>query len=305
MRRLALLTAVAMSAALVAWPALAQQGQPGSRQSQPAGGGTQASQHHLITIDFAGGTLAELVRAMKAASPDRPVNILYSTEAANIPIPPFEVAQADLNSTLRSLAYTSAGSPATLGAGRTVRWDIHPVGEGVYAVQIDNSPQYISTPRGQMLAGQSDRMTVVHAITELTTGAQAMSADAVLSAIQAALSIEEAAQEPKIRYHEETGLIFARVSHAQSAIIEQTLVNLGRSAEARQRDSQRSKVQQILEMTGSQTTDELISRVNTADGLRHRVLELQRTVSELRNHIIELQAALDRRDVEERDGGGD
>ncbi|OAB63586.1 hypothetical protein AY599_11480 [Leptolyngbya valderiana BDU 20041] len=311
MRRIAALTAVALLVTAHAQPVLAQRTQSETQRTQPQTQRSQASsdarpaaQPHLITIDFEGGTLADLVDALKAASPQRPVNILYSTEAANIPIPPFEVADAELRSTLQSLAYTSAGSPTTLSAGRTVRWEIAPVGDGVYAVTLDNSPQYISTPRGQMLVGQSDRITAVHSITELTTGGGAMSADAVLSAIQAALSIAGAAEEAEIRYHEETGLVFARVTHDQGGVIEQTLVNLRRSMEARLRGESKSQVENIYQMTGVKNTGELVMRIQEADEMRNRVLELQRTIAELQTHIINLQAELDRRRADERDRGG-
>ncbi|MEQ9094999.1 MAG: hypothetical protein RIE32_01910 [Phycisphaerales bacterium] len=311
MRRIAALTAAALLVTAHAQPVLAQRTQsetqrtqPQTQRSQASSGARPAEQPHLITIDFEGGTLADLVDALKAASPQRPVNILYSSEAANIPIPPFEVADAELRSTLQSLAYTSAGSPTTLSAGRTVRWEIAPVGDGVYAVTLDNSPQYISTPRGQMLVGQSDRITAVHSITELTTGGGAMSADAVLSAIQAALSIAGAAEEAEIRYHEETGLVFARVTHDQGGVIEQTLVNLRRSMEARLRGESKSQVENIYQMTGVKNTGELVKRIQEADEMRNRVLELQRTIAELQTHIINLQAELDRRRADERDRGG-
>lgn len=311
MRRIAALTAAALLVTAHAQPVLAQRTQSETQRTQPQTQRSQASsdarpaaQPHLITIDFEGGTLADLVDALKAASPQRPVNILYSTEAANIPIPPFEVADAELRSTLQSLAYTSAGSPTTLSAGRTVRWEIAPVGDGVYAVTLDNSPQYISTPRGQMLVGQSDRITAVHSITELTTGGGAMSADAVLSAIQAALSIAGAGEEAEIRYHEETGLVFARVTHDQGGVIEQTLVNLRRSMEARLRGESKSQVENIYQMTGVKNTGELVMRIQEADEMRNRVLELQRTIAELQTHIINLQAELDRRRADERDRGG-
>ncbi|MFI4917785.1 MAG: hypothetical protein ACIAS6_14930 [Phycisphaerales bacterium JB060] len=301
MRRIAALTAAALLVTTHAQPVLAQRTQsetqrtqPQTQRSQASSGARPAEQPHLITIDFEGGTLADLVDALKAASPQRPVNILYSSEAANIPIPPFEVADAELRSTLQSLAYTSAGSPTTLSAGRTVRWEIAPVGDGVYAVTLDNTPQYISTPRGRMLVGQTDRITAVHSITELTTGAGAMSADDVLSAIQAALEIQGADQDTKIRYHEETGLVFARVTHDQGGVIEQTLKNLERSMEARSERERREPLAQTLEMVGAKDVMDLISKVNRADSLRNQVLELQRINAEQQTRIIELQDELAR-----------
>ena len=306
MRPIAILTAAALAAATLGAPVLAQQGQPQTRRSQTTPAGSQsAAQPHLITIDFKGGTLEQLVDALKEASPVRPVNIIYSAEAADIAIPPFEVADADLGSTLQSLAYSSAGSPVTLGAGRMVRWQIHLVGDGVYAVQFDNTPQYISTPRGQMLMGQSLHSTAVHTITELTTGTGAMSADDVLSAIQAALAIEGADDETKIRYHEETGLIFARVTRDQGSVIEQTLSNLRASRQSREERERRDPLESTLAMVGAKDVTDLIAKVNRADGMRQRVLELQRINAEQQNRIIELQDQLaqHKRLLSEREGG--
>ncbi len=276
MRPIAILTAAALIAATLAVPVLAQQGQPENRRTQMLPPGNQSAQQpHLISLDFAGGTLDDLVDALKAASPVRPVNIIYSTEAAEIEIPPFEVADAELGSTLQSLAYSSAGSPVTLGAGRMVRWQIHMVGDGVYAVQFDNTPQYISTPRGQMLLGQSLHSTVVHSITELTTGSGAMSADDVLSAIQAALAIEGADDETKISFHEETGLIFARVTPDQGSVIEQTLLNLRRSVEATQRGMREASDREAKEVHTQNLQSQVVMLTAQNKKLQSRIAHLE------------------------------
>ncbi|MFI4881520.1 MAG: hypothetical protein ACIAQU_02920 [Phycisphaerales bacterium JB064] len=285
MRRFALLATSALIITMLTPPTLAQQAPPERQRTILR---EQGEQPHLITIDFKGGTLEDMVAALKAASPDRPVNILYSVEAANIPVPPFEVSSADLRSTLQSLAYTSAGSPTTLSAGRTVRWDINSVGDGVYAVTLDNSPQYISTPRGQMLVGQSDRSTAVHSIAELIAGPGALSADDVLSALQAALAMEEG-DEVKLAYHEGTGLVFARVTREQAGVIESTILNLRVSRESRQERELRDPLQSTLEFVGATDVNDLIAKVNRADNLRNQVLQLQRINADQQNRIIELQ----------------
>lgn len=297
MRPIAILTAAALVAATLAAPVLAQQGQPQTRRTQaPPSGGQSAEQPHLITIDFEGGTLEQLVDALKAASDERPVNIIYSTEAANIPIPPFEVRDADLYSTLQSLSVASSGSPTALEDGRMVSWEIGRVGDGVYSVYLSAQPQFGQQGRMPSPPRQTHTAvhTAVHSITELTTGTGAMSADDVLSAVQAALAIEGADDETKIRYHEATGLVFARVTPAQGNVIEQTLMSLRLSMQARERGEARSQLQQVLDVTNSESATELAKKANSVDNLRRQVLELQRINAEQQTRIIELQDELAR-----------
>ena len=297
MRLKHLVAATVLASTVLAFPAFGQEGQPAGSTMRQA---QLTPQPHIITIDFDGGTLAKLVDELKSASSHRPVNVIYSSEAADISVPPFEVRDAELYSTLQSLSYASSGSPMKLDDGRIVSWDIARVGDGVYSVYLEERLRQGSP--GTQQFGPPHRYTVVHAITELISGANAMQADQVLSALQAALAMEDGG-EVKLAYHEDTGLIFARVTSDQGSVIEQTLMHLERSMHARQRGKSNSQMQRVLEMTDAKTAEELVERVRSTNDLRARVVDLQRTIAELQDHIIRLQAELDRRDAVERDRG--
>lgn len=215
----------------LAVPATAQQDAASVRRGQPsAQAASPDPQTHLISIDFKGGTLAELVSALKVASPDRPVNIIYSAEAGQFPIPPFEVADADLYSTLQSLSFTSSGSPAALVFGRLMSWEISRVGEGVLAVQLSSNQRPVTDSRGRQVqvGGPANRFTTIQTIAELTIGETAMSADDVLSALQAALAMQ-GGEEVNLAYHQATGLVFASVNGDQGQVIENTIMMLRQS----------------------------------------------------------------------------
>ncbi|MCW5756582.1 MAG: hypothetical protein KIT54_05025 [Phycisphaeraceae bacterium] len=240
----------------VAVPAIAQQDAASVRRGQPiAQTASPDPQTHPISINFKGGTLAELVAALKAASPDRPVNIIYSAEAGQIPIPPFEVTDADLYSTLQSLSYTSSGSPVTLDFGRLVSWQISRVDYGVFSIQLSSNPRPVFDSRGRQVqaGGPVNRYTTIQTIAELTIGGTAMSADDVLSALQAALAMQ-GGEEVKLAYHEATGLVFASVTGEQGQVIENTIMMLRQSYRewrdhARQQQQNTDTGKQIKELS--------------------------------------------------------
>lgn len=289
---------VALAVLAVAAPSIAQEdpGSPRVLNRDPI----------IVKLEFGGGSLESFVKALRKAASDNPMNIVFSPEAASLPVAPITLQQVDTYTALRSVSELMKVTPMLGEDRRSIALDIGRIagnGAPVYSIEVYDArqQQQMRTHRSGAIVPAAELHTAVHSITELTTGSGAMSADDVLSAIQAALAIEGPDDETKIRYHEETGLIFARVTPDQGSVIELTLMNLERSQHARQRSDSKSEAETIYQMTGTRNVDELVTRVRSADGLRGRVLELQQTIAELQTHIINLQGELDRR----RDGDGE
>lgn len=280
---------------------------PAPSLAQMSGGGSVVSvDSKLISVEFKGGSLADFIAQLREAAGGMPVNILYPPEFAGLQLPPMQLEQVLLDSALRVASTLSESRPAMMPDGRKASWEVDRQGGGpgapvyvihVWAEELDESPEVVPDKK------QQPRFTAVHSITELTTGSGRMSADDVLSAIQAALAIEGEGGDTEIRFHEQTGLVFARVTPSQGSVIEQTLDNLDRSMRARQHGESQSEIESIYKATGTSSTAEVIMRVRAADDMRTRVLELQRTIAELQTHIINLEAELARRDKAKREGG--
>lgn len=228
--------AVALAVLAVTTPTIAQPetAEGGDRIPRPIN-----SDPLIDELDFPGGTVEGFVKVLRDAAGDQPVNIVYPPEGAALNVPAVNLRGVDVYTALRSASDRSTRTETHLDDGRVFTWSVTKIdGEAspVYTIYVrDESPPHL---RFGNQVRQPKRNTAVHAITELTTGTGAMSADDVLSAIQAALAIEGADDETKIRYHEETGLIFARVTPDQGSVIEQTLMNLRLSVQARRQQDQ-------------------------------------------------------------------
>lgn len=263
--------AVALAVLAFAAPTVAQE-EPGSRRGSNG-------DPIIADLDFGGGSLEAFVRALRKAAGDSPVNIVYGPEAAGIPVPPIDLQHVDAFMALRSVSQASSSLVTRDPQLVPFIWNVDRIsGDGtpVYTIQVHELSRGRASGPGSVPAAQLH--TAVHSITELTTGSGAMSADDVLSAIQAALAIEGADDETKIRFHEETGLIFARVTDDQGGVIEQTLVNLRRSVEATRKS--------ILEASDREAKEA------HAQNLQTQVVLLSSQNSKLKSRIAHLETLL-------------
>lgn len=267
MRPIAILTAAALAAATLAAPVLAQQGQPETQEAASA----LKSEPHLITVDFGGGTLAEYIDTLREVTSDRVVNFIVPREVRDLPVSAIELRDVDVYTALR----VAVPAEAPHVDGRVINWRPNRVpGQGapVYAIDYSIQPLFQQSARSQATPSQH---TAVHSITELTTGTGAMSADDVLSAIQAALAIEGADDETKILYHEETGLIFARVTPDQGNVIEQTLVNLQLSVQATRRSILEASDREAKEVRTQNLQSQVVMLSSQNTKLKSRIAHLE------------------------------
>lgn len=290
MRVKQLLTIAATTAAVLASPVLGQDGQPETPRDGDyafAQTATSGKDPHIIQFEFGGGTVKEFISALRKAAGDQPLNIMLDEDVVGLPVPALSLREIDAYTVLRTVQ-RNMSNPIRLDDGSL--WILtmdRIVGEGAPVYQIKGGDVSRVLDRSTVRPNPQ-RTTIVETITELITGTGAMTADEVLSALQAALAMEEG-DEVKLAYHEGTGLVFARVTDEQARVIGSTILNLRVSRESRQERELRDPLESALSMVGARDVNDLVSKVNRADALRNQVLELQRINADQQYRIIELQ----------------
>ena len=280
-----LVTAAALS---LATPSLARQADGGQ--------GGQRSVEQLISINFDGGSLSEYVDALRTASADIPVNILFPPEFARLSLPPIQLEQINLYNALEIAAGLSQNRPSLMPDGREASWDVEIAGGGpgapvflisAWAYELDEEPNEDEQEE------YFDRFTMVQSLAGLITGEHALGADAVLSSIQIALEMADQG-DADLRFHEDTGLLFAQVTEKQHDAIEETVVRLMESASHMRRVHSRSEFSEFLELLQVESKEDAFQAVTEAREMANQVRMKQAQVADMRRAIESEQLARDR-----------
>ncbi|MBX3359339.1 MAG: hypothetical protein KF745_13040 [Phycisphaeraceae bacterium] len=205
-------------------PAAAQQGQPArggnANRVEPA---TRAAEM-VISLKFPGGTLSEYVKAIQAAAPGN-VNIMVSSDAASMMVPPTEMKGVAVSSALEVLPMMARAEGRTAYV-QTVGDVV--AGTGVYSVA--SKPNFIPQPMPQSPFPAPGPETAVFSVRELTNPVMDRGAgpgvpiESVLTAIDAAAQLAGAeAEQPQIRYHKDSGVLIVRALPQQLTTIKSIL----------------------------------------------------------------------------------
>ncbi len=275
----ALMTATTMS--VVSPPAMAQGGASGGASSG------LSEDRRFITLEFAGGPLDAFVRQIRKSAGESPVNILYPPEFSDLQLPAMTFEQVEVSTALRVAAGLSASRTLRMPDGREAWWEVSPVGGGrgapvflisVYAEELDEEHDEHEHEE------YYERFTMVHSLAGLIAGEHALGADAVLSSIEIALEMVDQG-DTDLRFHEDTGLLFARVTEDQHHAMEQTVGRLMESASDFRRANAQSELERFLKRLGFESTDAaLISiqqgreAVESAERMRREVSDMERSV---------------------------
>lgn len=290
MRLTQLLTAMTLMTALAVPLTLAQPGPPEAqtREIRPSLG---FDDPQIGDLEFPGGTVEEFVMALRKAAGDQPVNIVYDAQAAKLSVPSVSLREVDAYTALRSACEPASRTLTHFDDGRIFSWTVTKIAgdaSSVYTIHArDVSPPQF---RPGYQAPQPHRSTAIHTITELITGPGAMTADDVLSALQAALAMEDG-NEVKLAYHEGTGLVFARVTAEQGRVIESAILNLRVSRDARQRSEDHNVADALLRRLNVANIDEAIANMNRIEHLRQENIQLKEQIGKLSEQIVALRAA--------------
>lgn len=280
----ALIAAMAMS--VVSPPALAQSG----------GRGGVSDDSSFITLEFSGGSLDAFIRQLRKSAGESPVNILYPPEFSDLQLPAMEFEQVDLATALRVAAGLSESRPMLMPDGREAMWEVSPVGGGggapvflisVYADEFDEEHDEHEHEEDH------DRFTMVLSLAGLIAGEHALGADAVLSSIEIALDLVEQG-DADLRFHEETGLLFGRVTEDQHLAVEETVGRLTESASHMRRAHSRSEISEFLSALQVESRDAALQIVSEAREMDDRMRMQQAQMADMRRAIETENIARDR-----------
>jgi hypothetical protein len=278
-----LLAAVATAATLALTnptPTLAQEGGMGS---------VARSERELISVDFKGGSLADFIAQIRQAAGPMPVNIIYPPEFAELRLPPMQFEQVYLDSALEIAAYISEYRTISMPDGREAGWEVEqlPGGRGTSVFVINAWAEDIPQEHehdDEEHEEHFERATIVQSLAGLIAGEHAMSADAVLSSIQIALDMVEQG-DADLRFHEDTGLLFARVTGDQHDALEQTVHRLRESAGDMRRANTQSAFERFFEQIGAGSQEDAIRMINEARAAREKAERTEREKAELQRTI--------------------
>jgi len=198
---------------------------PMALTAQEAGGPAgptrrRAPEPVVVSFTFDGGTLKEFVAAVRKDQPK--ANIVLATRANSAVIPPMILRDAGVEQALE-------GACMAAEADFQVRVkEFRGAGQPVYSIYAYAQP----SPAGVTMVGPKpgDLHQRVLTLNDLTaqraSGMPSMKVETVLSALDLAMADEN--KPPRIRYHEDAGLLLVRGTYEQIEVIEQIIVTLSR-----------------------------------------------------------------------------
>lgn len=274
MRPLAILTAAAIMTATLATPSF----------TQAETAIQERSEQFLVSIDFEGGSLASFVSGLREAAGDMPVNILFQPEFAELQLPPIELEKVDIYSALRVVSSMSEVRPAEMPDGREATWEVQPLGStGAPVFMISVWAEEI-IDEDQEPERYYKRFTMVHSLAGLIAGEHSLGADAVLSSIEIALEMVDQG-DADLRFHEDTGLLFARVTEAQHLAIEQTVGRLTESAADFRRANAQSELDRFLKRLGVESAEGALLKITQGR-------EAEKSAEQMRQELSDMERSL-------------
>jgi type II secretory pathway component GspD/PulD (secretin) len=221
---------------LAAPPLMAVQPQGAAGGAGPGGAESQTRQDGKVglSLQFRGGTLAEYVRAVEQAGRGpEPVNIVVSGPAEQVRLAPIAVREVDVATALRLAVNMSRTQEGILVNYEELAGAFAPV----HHVSVIMHPRPI--------ASRVRQETEVFSLRELLRAE--MPPQTVLSAVEAALRVDEEAAEPVLRFHEPSGLLIVRGSAPQVRTVAQVVAQLTATAQEMHRERQRREINAAIE----------------------------------------------------------
>ncbi len=189
----------------------------------------------LVTVDFKGGTLGELVRVMSQTT-GKDVNVVVSREAQEVEVPAMSLRNASMYAVLEA---ASATGDRGRGMLKVIRVGKGPAEHETYAVQFEAF--------GVMAVGmtpvQRPQTVRVSSIADVADLGGADSAATLLSALTATLEMEMPKGGPaaEVKFHKESSLLIIRGTDAQQAVAAQVIEQLRNANAKRSAQEHRAK----------------------------------------------------------------
>lgn len=223
----------------------------------------------VVSVNYAGGTVAAYVEALRKAAQPKPVNVILSRSAAAETIAPISLQNVGLDTALMAIEPAAGVSSGTWRIRR-----IDPRSPGVTGGQGTSPAFSIDFAEARAAPSAEPASVEVFSIASLVRmpgvvedvplldavirqGEGRLSLQAVLDAVRSALEIgEDRADKPELKYHEESSLLIVRGTAKQHRAVRQVIERLemdrdrttSRAAEAAKRqraleiDAQRLRI---------------------------------------------------------------
>lgn len=225
-------TLILAAFAIVSQP-LAAQPEPAAVPTRQTGAQMAAARtpdtSPLITLRFPGGTLPEYVQAVKLASDGDPINVVIRGEAGDVRVPQVFLERVSARSALELVTGTYLTDDLAINVilsipGSSPGGFTGP-GEPIYLLEVRRDIIRRSSMAGRPMPSETLVVSIRDLILPLPGEPPelAVAREAVLTAVEAALTTAAGEADPSVRFHEDTGLVILHappdaLSAAQGAI---------------------------------------------------------------------------------------
>lgn len=180
----------------------------------------------LISVDFPGGTITEYIDALAKAAGS--VNVLISTEAADLSMPPVKLTKVSVSAAIDLVKGTRTDKNDQLvsfNVNHLKRYEVNE--QETFKINAYRSPTEVKTQT------HSRVWSIAHLIQD-----GVFNSKVVLDAVEMAIAVTKSTSKVDIRFHEATGLLIASGSTSQLSAIENVLDELGQSQQMKSYKSQ-------------------------------------------------------------------
>jgi len=243
------------------------------------------TQPALVSLDFKGGSLAQLIDAMRKSSSGA-INVVMPADLATLQVDSVQLKDVSVLAALRAVLAGNMSMPAESPDGQT------------YVIAIDSidpdtaagSPVVYVSKRwvGQMMGSQAGRSSQqqspqrqgveVYSIQSLIRGGDAAAAKTVLTAIETALSLsqEQSTPPPEVKFHQDSGLILVRGTGSQVGLVGQVVQRMTNDQERLSAIQARQKLQAIDRQASIRKAEIKLQLAEAEMANQERLLEMVR-----------------------------
>ena len=239
-----------------------------------------------IDLEFGGGTVLDYLSAVKEAAGDS--NLLIDLRTQHFGMGPVRLQSTALEAAVELVdGMTSEGDGVVRGiVVQTVGSAPRDAGYGPGRAPSAGRPIY----RVEVVekSGGSNTESRVWSLHDLIH--RKIEPDAILTAIEAALELHEEFGEPRLKFHDETGLLIARAHPAQIQAIAGVIEQLVESRVGDENEQQlRARERELLERLDRSERERAEVTQHLLD-MERRSAALQTTLNELETHHADLLA---------------